>query len=131
MQVVSEAADACAHAMLAACPTHRLLPKLCSVVCTDRNGRLRQSAAEFLLRALEGWDPAECERQLDAVERAVLASAADAQAETRAVGRCLFGAYARAWPAAAQAALMRLERDKQLQDKLAAAAAAYMPGVWG
>ena len=130
LQVVSEAADACAHAMLAACPSHRLLPKLCSVVYSDRNGRLRQSAAEFLLHAVEGWDPAECERQLDAVERAVLAAAADAQAETRAVGRCLFGAYASAWPAAAQAALMRLERDKQLQDKLAAAAADYVPGGW-
>ena len=105
------------------------------MVCTDRSGRLRQSAADFLLRAVEGFDPAECERQLDAVERAVLAAAADAQAETRAVGRCLFGAYARAWPAAAQAALARLDRDKQLQEKLAAAAADYMPGglvgVWG
>lgn len=118
--------------MLVHCPCHRLLPKLCTVVCSDRNGRLRQSAAEFLLRALEGWQPAEWERQMEAVERAALAAAQDAQAETRVVGRSLFGAYAAAWPAQAAAALARLGRgDRQLQEKLAAVAQEYEPGGRG
>lgn len=124
-QVVSEAADACAQAMLAHCPSQRLLLKLLNVVGSDRNGRLRQSAADYLLYALEAWEPAEYERQLDAVERAVLAAASDAQAETRASGRAMFAAYARAWPAQAAALLARLgDRERGLQEKLAAAAAA-------
>ncbi|KAL4451390.1 hypothetical protein ABPG77_009462 [Micractinium sp. CCAP 211/92] len=125
IQVVSEAADACACTMLAACPSQRLLPKLLSTLVTDKNGRLRQAAAEWLLVALEGWDPAEWERQADSVERSVLAAAADAQAETRATARALFAAYARAAPAAATAALARLrDRDRALQERLAAAVTA-------
>lgn len=125
IQVVSEAADACACTMLAACPSQRLLPKLLSTLVTDKNGRLRQAAAEWLLVALEGWDPAEWERQADSVERSVLAAAADAQAETRATARALFAAYACAAPAAATAALARLrDRDRALQERLAAAVAA-------
>lgn len=125
MQVVSEAADACACAMLAACPSQRLLPKLLTTLAADKNGRLRQAAAEWLLVALERWEPAEWERQLEAVERSVLAAASDAQGETRATARALFAAYARAAPAAAAAALARLgNRDRALQEKLAAAVAA-------
>ncbi len=116
------------HAMLAACPSPRLLPKLCSVVTGDRNGRLRQSAAEFLLHAVEGWEPAAYERQLESVERALLAAVQDAQAETRVVGRNLYGAYTRSWPAQAHAMLAR-EKDRQLQDKLMAAAEEYVPGA--
>lgn len=128
IQVVSELAEVCAYAMLAACPSPRLLPKLCTLVAGDRNGRLRQSAAEFLLRALEWWEPADYERQLEAVERAVLAAVQDAQSETRAVGRCMYNAFAHAWPSQAYAMLSRLgQRDKQLQEKLAAAAAEYVP----
>jgi hypothetical protein len=129
LQVVSEAANVCAHAILTACPTHRLLPKLCSIAASDRDGRLRQAATEYLLHALEAWPPAECERQLERVERAVLAAAQDAQAETRAVGRQLYGAFAHAWPQRAAAALARLQRDRQLQDKLMAAAQEYVPGA--
>ena len=131
MQIVTDAADACAHAMLAHCPSHRLLPKLCATVCGDKNGRLRQSAADYLLRALSGWEPADYERQQEAVERAVLAAAQDAQAETRAVGRSMYGAYAHAWPAQAHAMLGRLGRDKQLQEKLSQAAEEYVPGGGG
>lgn len=124
-QVVTEAADACACAMLAACPSQRLLPKLLSTLAADKNGRLRQAAADYLLVALECWDPADWERQLEAVEKTVLAAAAEAQAETRATARALFVAYARAAPAAAAAALARLrERDRALYEKLAAAVAA-------
>lgn len=117
--------------MLAHCPSHRLLPKLCATVSGDKNGRLRQSAADYLLRALTSWEPADYERQQEAVERAVLAAAQDAQAETRAVGRSLYGAYAHAWPAQAHAMLGRLGRDKQLQEKLCRAAEEYVPGGWG
>ncbi|KAL4420688.1 hypothetical protein ABPG75_010344 [Micractinium tetrahymenae] len=125
IQVVTEAADACACAMLAACPSQRLLPRLLGTLASDKNGRLRQAAAEYLLVALERWDPAEWERQLEAVEKAVLAATGDAQGETRAMGRALFAAFARAAPAAAAAALARLgERDRALQEKLAAAVAA-------
>jgi hypothetical protein len=117
--------------MLAHCPSHRLLPKLCATVSGDKNGRLRQSAADYLLRALTSWEPADYERQQEAVERAVLAAAQDAQAETRAVGRSMYGAYAHAWPAQAHAMLGRLGRDKQLQEKLCQAAEEYVPGGWG
>lgn len=128
-QVVSETADACAHAILAYCPSQRLLPKLCSVLADDRNARLRKSAAEYLLRALEGLHPAECERHLAAIERAVMAAASDAQAETRATARSLFAIFAHAWPVSAQAALARLALDRPLQERLAAAAAEYVPGA--
>ena len=65
------------------------------------------------------------------LERAVLATAQDAQAETRAVGRSLYGAYAAAWPAQAQALLRRLvaPHDRQLAEKLTAAAQEYTPGA--
>ena len=115
--------------MLAHCPSQRLLPKLFATVTGDRDGRLRQSAAEYLLAALEWWQPAEYERQLEGLERALLAAAQDAQAETRAVGRCLYCAYARAWPAQAHALLARLGRDKAaLQERLVQAAQEYAPG---
>ena len=129
---MSETAEACAHAIVAHCPAPRLLPPLCSIAAGDKNGRLRQSAAEYLLRALEAWGRApECERQLEGLERAVLATAQDAQAETRAVGRSLYGAYAAAWPAQAQALLRRLvaPHDRQLAEKLTAAAQEYTPGA--
>jgi len=129
--VVSEAADACAYALLCHCPSHRLLPKLLSVLSSDKNARLRQSAAEYLLCALEAWEPAELERQLDGVERALLAAAQDAQAETRAIGRSMYAAYAHTWPAQAAALLGRLgDRDRAVHDRLVAAAAEYVPGMW-
>ena len=71
------------------------------------------------------------ERQLEPIERAVLAAAGDAQAETRATGRALFAAFSRAWPAAGAATLGRLaNRDRQLADKLARAVAEGAGG-WG
>ncbi|PSC71695.1 CLIP-associated -like isoform A [Micractinium conductrix] len=124
INVVSDCAESCAHEILAHCHSARLLPRLLAVVSGDRNGRLRQSAAEWLLAALQWWEPSEMERQLEPIERAVLAAAGDAQAETRATGRALFAAFSRAWPAAGAATLGRLaNRDRQLADKLARAVA--------
>jgi hypothetical protein len=128
MQVVSEAADACAYAMLAYCPSQRLLPKLCTTICSDRNGRLRQTAADYLLRVLESWEPADYERQIDGIQQAVLAAAQDAQADTRAAGRSMYSALAHACPSVGQALLARAGRDKQLQEKLVQAAEEYVPG---
>eukprot|EP00887_Chlorella_sp_A99_P007207 scaffold2.g7207.t1 len=131
IQVVNEAADSCAHTMLRHCQSAKLLPKLCTTVAGDRSGKLRQSAAEYLLHVVEEWPPTVYERQAEELERAILAAARDAQAETRGVGRTMFAAYARACSGPASALLLHLEstRDKALADKLAAAMQSYVPGA--
>jgi len=50
MQVMAEAADSCALTVIRHCQSHRLLPLVSSAVCTDRNAKLRQQCAVYLLQ---------------------------------------------------------------------------------
>lgn len=127
--MVCEAADACARAIIRHCHSAKLLPRLCATAAGDKSGRLRQSAAELLMQVLEDWPPAAYERQVQELERAILAAVRDAQGETRAVGRTMYAAYARACPGPASALLLSLEKDKALQEKLAAAMRSYVPSA--
>lgn len=54
LQVVTDAADACARALVRYCHAPKVLPRLCSTVTGDRNGKLRQCASSYLLQ-VTGW----------------------------------------------------------------------------
>jgi hypothetical protein len=49
---MAEAADSCALTVIQHCQSHRLLPLVCSAVCTDRNAKLRQQCAVYLLQVI-------------------------------------------------------------------------------
>lgn len=114
--------------MLHHCHSPRLLPKLCSVLVGDKSAKLRQSAAKYLLQVVQEWQPAAYERQQVELERAILAAARDAQAETRSAGRAMYAAYAHACPGAASALLRRLDNDRALQEKLSQTMQSYVSG---
>jgi hypothetical protein len=120
IQVVTELADGAARDIMRHCPAPRLLPGLCTMVVSDKNGKLRNAAAEYLLLALEEWDPHCYERLLMAsIEPAILAAARDAQSDTRTAGRAMFVAFARNFPWRVQPALKRLpDRDRDVAAKL-------------
>lgn len=50
LQVMAEAADACAHALLHYCPSAKLLKPLADVICTDKSAKLRQHCAKYMLQ---------------------------------------------------------------------------------
>ena len=47
---MADAADACTRTILHACPSPRIVPRLCAVVCKDRSARLRQCCAHYLIQ---------------------------------------------------------------------------------
>jgi len=117
--IVTEAAAACVRTIIRCCPTSRLLPPLCSMVRTDKNAKLRQSAAEYVLQVLQEWAPGEYDRYAEMVESAILAASQDAALETREIGRDAFAAYFSKCPSEAQSMLARLpDTEHSLKDKL-------------
>ena len=50
-QVMAEAADLCCHTLVHHCPSPRLLKPVADAVCTDRNAKLRQCCAKYMLQA--------------------------------------------------------------------------------
>lgn len=50
LQVMAEAADLCAHSLLHHCPSPKLLKPLADVICTDKNPKLRQHCAKYMLQ---------------------------------------------------------------------------------
>jgi hypothetical protein len=48
--VVSESADACIHVLLQHAPSQRMLPPICDALMKDKNGKLRQHCAAYLLQ---------------------------------------------------------------------------------
>lgn len=119
IQIVTEAAEACFRAILRYCPSARLLPQLFATVRLDKNVKLRQFAAEYILQALQEWEPVVFERSIEALEEAILAAASDATAETREAGRSAFVAYYAKKPAAARMMLMRLpQKEYAMKEKL-------------
>lgn len=126
IQVVTDAADACVRVILRHCQPRGLVPKLAETATHERQGRLRQCAAEYLVLILGEWDAQAYARHLPALEAAVLSMVQDAQAETRATGREAFGALAHTWQDSARSMLHRV--DRSMQEKLERAAEDYVPG---
>ena len=50
-QVMAEAADLCCHTLVHHCPSPRLLKPIADAICTDRNAKLRQYCAKYMLQA--------------------------------------------------------------------------------
>lgn len=63
-QVVAESADACARTLLRHCHATKALPRLCSTVAKDRNGKLRQCASNYLLQVGQSAAPGFSDRVL-------------------------------------------------------------------
>ena len=49
-QVMADAADLCVHSLLHHCPSPKLLKPLADVICTDKNAKLRQHCAKYMLQ---------------------------------------------------------------------------------
>lgn len=122
INIVTEAAEACLSAIIRCCPSPRLLPPICSTLRNDKNVKLRQASAEYLLQALQEWAPLEYERHTEAVQAAILAANQDPALEIRESGRSMFVAYYQNCPLEAQTMLARLpDTERSLKDKLVAA----------
>ena len=50
MQVVAEAADACVRALLYYCPTAKVVPLICETLLKDKNPKIRQHCAVYVLQ---------------------------------------------------------------------------------
>ncbi|KAL0035610.1 hypothetical protein WJX79_002530 [Trebouxia sp. C0005] len=128
VQVMAEAADLCCHTLVHHCPSPRLLKPIADAVCTDKNAKLRQCCAKYMLQVLEDWDMETCIKGLDLVEATIRSAAQDSSSETRSIGRSMYAAYVRAIPDKGQAFLRRM--DTALQEKLSQAIQTYIPGQY-
>ena len=70
------------------------IPKLSNTIRTSRSKLLRERCASYLLVALKTWDESELERFERHIVSALKSGMADASAETRAMTRDCFHAYA-------------------------------------
>lgn len=70
------------------------IPKLCNSIIKSRSKLLRERCASYLLVALKTWDESELERFERHIASALKSGMADASAETRAMTRDCFHAYA-------------------------------------
>ena len=123
ISVVTEAASKASRSIIRHCPSQRLLPNLCDIASTNRNGKLRHAAAELLAEALAVWHVHTFDRFLDTVGLTVLAVAQDAQSETRLVGRSAFAAIYAKNPVFAELLLRQVpDTEKNVRDRLWTAA---------
>ncbi|KAK9835750.1 hypothetical protein WJX74_007289 [Apatococcus lobatus] len=116
VQVMADAADACCSTIIQHCVSARLMSRICDVVKADKNAKLRQHCAGYLLKMMRGWPSSSWERCLPAVNGALQACCQDAQSTTRETGRATFAAYAAVLPGPAFEFLSRL--DAGLQSRL-------------
>ena len=91
--VMSQAAHECLDCVYEYCHDGRLLSHLCSVVCTDRNVKLRQGAVWQLLRVMECWEEGFIGQYRVDMEQTMMAAVVDASEGVRRVGRQLFEVY--------------------------------------
>lgn len=91
--VVAHGAQTCLSYVYEYCHDGRLLSHLCSVICTDRNTKLRHGAACQLLRAVECWEQEVVEQYRVDIEQTIICAISDASLETRKVGRYAFESY--------------------------------------
>jgi hypothetical protein len=101
VKVMSDAGVACVRGVLRSCASPKLAARCAEAARGDRNAKLRSAAFEWLSLALEEWGAetdAGLERHATALEDALRAGVADADAEARAGARRAAAAYARRWP---------------------------------
>ena len=91
--VMSQSAHDCLDYVYEYCHDGRLLSHLCSVICVDRNVKLRQGAVSQLLRVLESWEEELIDQYRVDVEQTMMAAVVDASDGVRRVGRQLFEVY--------------------------------------
>jgi hypothetical protein len=91
--VISQSAHECLQYVYEYCHDRRLLSHLCSVICTDRNVKLRYGAVWQLLRVLECWHESLIDQYRVDVEQTMMAAVVDASEGVRRVGRQMFEVY--------------------------------------
>ena len=78
------------------------------------------------MQILADWEEDNKLKCQDLVEVSIRSAAQDSSSDTRAIGRSMYAAYARALPSRGQAFLKRM--DTALQEKLNQAALTYISG---
>jgi len=133
--VVTETANIAARQLIRHCISPRVLSFICDIATSDKNTRLRHSAAAYILEALQTWPSHVIERHLTVsysadhtspsnLGHAIIAIAQDAQVDTRALGRQAFAALSGMFPLISARILSRLPHtERVLKDRLVAAAA--------
>jgi hypothetical protein len=91
--VMAQSAQDCLSFVYEYCHDGRLLSHLCSVICTDRNTKLRYGASCQLLRVIECWEQYVVDQYRVDVEQTMICAFMDASSDTRVVGRQMFEAY--------------------------------------
>ncbi|KAI8476813.1 MAG: clasp N terminal-domain-containing protein [Monoraphidium minutum] len=122
VQVVAEAADACARELVRNHHTPKVQLSVCDAIVGDKSAKLRQSCSVYLLEIVQGWDPHEYAQHEDRLEAAISKAMQDNLSATRAAARSAFAAYREAAPERAAALFRRL--DAPFQSKLTSALAA-------
>lgn len=132
INVLTEAANETCRLMMEHCHSQRLIPLICGTIKHDKNPRLRHAASEYLLLAMNLWEPSILERQMEQIESAILIAVRDALNETREAGRASFVELSRIRPDAAKRCLDRLpDSERSLKEKLRAEALAKLgPSVF-
>jgi hypothetical protein len=75
---MTESADTCLTRIVASVHSPRLLTRLAEVVQTDKNPKLRQFCAKYLVLVLREWPEAAYESQLPAFRDAIRKAVGDA-----------------------------------------------------
>lgn len=119
--VIAQGAQECLDCIYEYCHDGRLLPHLCSVICTDRHGKIRHGAASQLLRVIECWEDHLVEQYKVDLEQTMLRAMVDASSETRMLGRFAFEAYACRYRQCAEGlaeGLRNSPKDQKMREKL-------------
>lgn len=119
--VIAQGAQECLDCIYEYCHDGRLLPHLCSVICTDRHGKIRHGAAGQLLRVIECWEDQLVEQYKVDLEQTMLRAMVDASSETRMLGRFAFEAYAcryRHYAEGLAEGLKNSPKDQKMREKL-------------
>ncbi|WPT16824.1 CLIP-associated protein [Picochlorum sp. SENEW3] len=119
--VIAQGAQECLDCIYEYCHDGRLLPHLCSVICTDRHGKIRHGAAGQLLRVIECWEDHLVEQYQVDLEQTMLRAMVDASSETRMLGRFAFEAYACRYRHCAEGlaeGLRNSPKDQKIREKL-------------
>lgn len=119
MGVVARGARECLHVIYECCHEGRLLPQLCAVTCTDRNGKLRLGGVEKLLTVVKSWKDDILEEYRVDIEQTILCACQDANSDVRHIGRDVFVAYSARSYQHAQRLLFGLgPGERKLREKL-------------
>lgn len=117
--VVAQAASSCLESIYNYCHDGRLLPQLCTTLCSDRNTKIRTGAARVFLVVIECWENEIIEQYRVDIEQTMLSILQDASAEARQRAREAFELYyARFWDDARRIVDSLDSREHKLRDRL-------------